>query len=104
MEFSTNKELTDKALASMPRSLPEAARKMLADFWVNRAVCGECGRRVTLGSRRVIRRVPGSHFVFHAECADRGQLRLRAEARTTQAMAAHRQAKAALARAKAWRV
>jgi hypothetical protein len=104
MEFSTNKNLFDRALLYVPRSLPQHARELLANFWAYRATCAECNRRVDLGSRRAIRQVNGKHLLFHQECADRGQLRLRAEARTTQAMAAHRQAKAALARAKAWRV
>ena len=104
MEFSTHKELFDRALAFVPRSLPQHARELLANFWAFRATCAECNRRVTLGSRRTIRNVNGAARLFHQECVDRGVLRLRAEARSATALAAARDAKAALAAARRRRV
>ena len=100
MEFSTSKNLFDRALAYVPRTLPQHAREMIANFWAFRATCAECTRRVELGSRRQIRRVNGAYAIFHQECADRGVLRLRAEARSPRALAAARDAKAAIAAAK----
>jgi hypothetical protein len=46
MEFSTSKNLFDRALPYVPRTLPQPAREVLANFWAFRAACAECGRRV----------------------------------------------------------
>jgi hypothetical protein len=64
----------------------------------------ECGRRVEVGMSREIRRVNGIHRLFHSECADRGALRIRAEARSPVALARKRSAEAAIAAAKRRRV
>jgi hypothetical protein len=104
MEFSTSKNSFDRALPYLPRTLPQHARELLANFWAFRTTCAECNRRVELGTRREIRRVNGAHLIFHQGCADRGVLRLRAEARSPRALAAARDAKDALAAAKRRRV
>jgi hypothetical protein len=79
-------------------------KELLANFWAFRATCAECGRRVDLGSPRAVRKVNGTHRLFHQGCVDRGVLHLRAEARSAAAFAAAREAKAALAEAKRRRV